>query len=350
MRHAPQLDGLRALCVAFTIFNHIGPHPHYLNGSVGVDVFFALSGFLITSILAGEKEATSSVCLGCFYIRRIFRIVPLYYLTFALYAISTYVLYRSRIDALRWPEFQAAAPAVLLFMGEYRPDVAGTLFGHSWTLGIEEKYYLAWPVLLLGLQRLGRYYRYGILTGAIVIFWVFLPEGEEARGYGGLAIGSMVALINTDTDRSMSRHLISLPTSAYLIALLSGYVLTVMYEGGRIHVMLTLAAALLICSLVETPSFISRVLCSKGLVFVGRRTYGIYLIHVLIANSVIMSLNKAHVNRIWLLIFVITFGTSIVVASILKLLIEDRMIAIGKRWAKRLQLRQVPHIEKMPSI
>jgi peptidoglycan/LPS O-acetylase OafA/YrhL len=58
----------------------------------------------------------------------------------------------------------------------------------------------------------------------------------------------------------------------------------------------------------------------------------------------------AHVSRSWLLIFVITFGTSIVVASILKSLIEDRMIAIGKRWAKRLQFAQAAQTEKMSSI
>jgi peptidoglycan/LPS O-acetylase OafA/YrhL len=161
MKYAPQLDGLRALCIAFTILNHIGPHPQFLNGSVGVDVFFALSGFLITSLLVGETGTTGGICLGCFYLRRFFRIAPLYYLTFALYAVSTYVLYWSRIDALRWPEFKAAAPAVFLFMGEYRPDAAGTLFGHSWTLGIEEKYYIAWPWLLLGLQRLGLRARFG---------------------------------------------------------------------------------------------------------------------------------------------------------------------------------------------
>jgi peptidoglycan/LPS O-acetylase OafA/YrhL len=339
MRYAPQLDGLRAICVALTILNHVGPHPYYLNGNVGVDVFFALSGFLITSLLVNEKEATNGVCLLCFYVRRFFRIVPLYYFTFVLYAISAYALYRSRIDPLRWSEFLAAAPTLLLFMGEYRPETAGALFGHSWTLGIEEKYYLLWPVLLLGLQRLGRRAKYGMVVGLIVISWVLLPEGVEARGYGGLAIGSLVALINGDTNRTASRRVLSLPTYAYLIALLVGYWLTIVYEGGRIHVVLTLAAALLICTLVETSSAISRVLGSRPLAFIGRRTYGIYLVHVLIANAVIAALSKTHGNRNWLVTFSITFGTAIVVASILKMVFEDRMIAMGRELATHIRLR-----------
>lgn len=102
-----------------------------------------------------------------------------------------------------------------------------------------------------------------------------------------------------DTDRAMSGRFLSLPTHAYLLALLAGYLLTLVYVGGMIHVVLTLAAALLIFSLVETPSVIARVLRSQSLVFVRRRTSGIYHIHVLIANSVTMGLNKEHMNRHW---------------------------------------------------
>ncbi len=73
MKYAPELDGLRAICVLFTLLNHIGPHPAVLNGTVGVDVFFALSGFLITTLLIrdrvtseGGKACAGSTSGGCF--------------------------------------------------------------------------------------------------------------------------------------------------------------------------------------------------------------------------------------------------------------------------------------------
>ena len=338
MRYAPQLDGLRALCIAFTIFNHVGPHPVYLNGNVGVDVFFVLSGFLITSLLEHEKNSTGSVCLRCFYIRRIFRIVPLYLLTIILYAISTYALYRSGIDPLRWTEFRIAAPALLTFMGEYRPDSAGTLFGHAWTLGIEEKYYVLWPLVLLGLRRLGRFTTYATITGMILVSWMFLPANHEARGYGGLLAGSMAAILNTDGNRFLAKRVFSLPDYVYLTAVLAGYLLVVMYDGARIHVVLTLAAAPFIAVLVRSPAALAQFLGSKAFAFVGRRTYGIYLIHLLVANGVITLLVRIHVATHWFLIFVLTLGLSLAIASVLKAIIEDPLIARGKRWAGRLNL------------
>jgi peptidoglycan/LPS O-acetylase OafA/YrhL len=342
MRYAPQLDGLRAVCVGFTILDHIGPHPFFLNGNVGVDVFFVLSGFLITTLLADEKHATGGVCLKCFYTRRLFRIVPLYYLTIVVYAISTYVLYRSRIDPVRWPEFQAAVPALVVFMGDYRPTSAGTMFGHAWTLAIEEKYYLLWPVLLLGLLRFPRNARYGTLLAFLFVSWVFLPDDHEARGYGGLAIGSLMGLINRDTERSVAERIISVSSYVYLAAVLFGYLLVVLIDGGRIHVLLEIASALLIVKLVEKPTAATRFLESKPLTFIGRRSYGVYLFHVLVANAVVTFFARAHASLAWYVVFGLTLGIAVFLASLSKSLLEDRMIALGKNLANRIGAREVP--------
>jgi len=70
------LDGLRTICIIFTVIDHTAGNPG-INGTVGVDVFFALSGYLITTLLLRERDKTGQVCLPCFYIRRFFRIVPL---------------------------------------------------------------------------------------------------------------------------------------------------------------------------------------------------------------------------------------------------------------------------------
>ena len=329
MRYAPQLDGLRALCIVFTIVNHVGPHPYYLNGNVGVDVFFVLSGFLITSLLQHDNNSTGTVCLVCFYIRRIFRIVPLYYLTIILYALSTYGLYRSGIDPLRWTEFQAAFPALVTFMGEYRPDSSGTLFGHAWTLGIEEKYYIVWPLLLLGLRRWARRTYYGIIVGVILLCWFFLPATHEARGYGGLLAGSLTAIVNTDSNQIAAKRMLAIPGYVYMAVMLMGYVFVLTYDGARIHVVLTLAAAPCVCVLMKSRGTISQWLGCKAFVFIGRRTYGIYLVHLLVANTVIEMLKRTHIAAGWMLVFGLTFAISVIVASVLKLLVEDPPNRIG---------------------
>jgi peptidoglycan/LPS O-acetylase OafA/YrhL len=335
MRYAPQLDGLRTICVGFTILDHIGPHPSLLNGNVGVDVFFVLSGFLITTLLLDEKHSTGAMCLKCFYIRRLFRIAPLYYLTIVAYALCTYALYRTHIEPLRWPEFQAAAPALAVFMGDYRPLSAGTMFGHAWTVAVEEKYYLAWPVLLLGLLRLRRYTRYMVMVALIVASWVILPNEHEARGYGGLAIGSLLGLINRDRERVFADRILAVPCYVYLGAVLGGYVLAVMIEGGRIHVVLEIAAALLIVKLVERPSAATRLLESSSMTFIGRRSYSVYLFHVLIANAVMTVFASVRLAAAWYIIFGLTFGMSVLLASISKAYVEDRMIAWGKEMSSR---------------
>jgi len=142
MKYRPELDGVRAVCILFTVANHMPGAPPFINGSVGVDIFFALSGFLITTLLIAEKNETGSVKLNSFYVRRIFRIMPLYFLTIFLYILAacanSMLLHRSDelMDVLK------AFPLLLTFNGEYRLDNFG--FGHAWTLGIEEKFYLQW--------------------------------------------------------------------------------------------------------------------------------------------------------------------------------------------------------------
>jgi peptidoglycan/LPS O-acetylase OafA/YrhL len=167
---------------------------------------------------------------------------------------------------------------------------------------------------------------------------MFLPANHEARGYGGLLAGSMAAMVSTDGDRFSAKRVFSLPGYVYSTAVLAGYLLVVMYDGARIHVVLTLAAAPFIAVLVRSQGALAKSLGSKAFAFVGRRTYGIYLIHLLIANGVITILVRIHVATHWFLIFVLTFCLSLAIASVLKVTIEDPLIARGKRWAGRLSL------------
>jgi peptidoglycan/LPS O-acetylase OafA/YrhL len=337
LRYAPQLDGVRALCVALTITNHIGPTTRYVNGTLGVDVFFALSGFLITTLLLEEQRLTARVCLRCFYVRRVFRIAPLYYLTIGLYAVTAYLLWVRGIDADRFAQMKAVAPMVLLFLGEFPPQAAGTLLGHTWTLGIEEKYYILWPLLFAAARAL----RYRALIGLVALaaagFWVLLPV-RLAIGYGGIAIGSLMALVHAEESSPIRRLIVAIPTAAIAMLLSIGYCSTVVTHNSLAsHCLFTLVSAVLVMSLVVRPSRVRELLASKPFVYIGKRTYAIYLLHVLVANAVIGMLTRTHWDFGWPLRGGLTLAGSIIVASLAKILLEDPMIKAGRRISARLQ-------------
>jgi peptidoglycan/LPS O-acetylase OafA/YrhL len=120
-----------------------------VNGTVGVDVFFALSGWLITWLLLEEMRSAGAIDLKAFYIRRFFRIVPLYYFTIVVYAAAAALFFLATASSAKIQELREAIAYLLTFNSEYRSSEAGTVFGHAWTLGIEEKFYVVWPALIV---------------------------------------------------------------------------------------------------------------------------------------------------------------------------------------------------------
>lgn len=334
MKYVPELDGLRAICVLFTVLNHIGPHPAVLNGTVGVDVFFALSGFLITTLLIRDSRTPEGVSLRAFYIRRFFRIVPLYYGVFALYVAAAVVLHSTGLQDDPYQQMTRSWAYVLGFMSEYRPDSAATFFGHAWTLGIEEKYYLAWPVLFLALQPLAHSKRLLVLFALWVAQIAFFPD-QELRGYGGLTVGSALAMIVAQPHSRMAAAIIRTPAWIYALALGGTYVITLFTHDAKAHLLLATAAGLLIASMVSRDSQIARALRWKPLVFSGQHTYAIYLIHVLVANAVVFGLGAAKLAPGWFAIFALTWLLSLAAATVLKRAVEDPLIALGRSLAAR---------------
>lgn len=146
----PQIDGLRAVTIAAVVVGHYFPawgwvgrvHPHWL----GVQLFFVISGFLITSILLREREAVATGgnlwgAMGRFYVRRCLRIFPAYYLVLGLACASGYD-----------PETNRLAGWHFAYLSNVAFAKAGTWVGsaaHLWTLAVEEQFYLVWPLVVL---------------------------------------------------------------------------------------------------------------------------------------------------------------------------------------------------------
>ncbi|HQY30664.1 MAG TPA: acyltransferase, partial [Thermomicrobiales bacterium] len=149
----PDIEGLRAIAVALVVLDHIGVR-WLAGGYVGVDVFFVLSGFLITGILFREMEQTGHLSLRRFYARRARRLLP----AGALVLISTVVASQVLIGGARAERVASDARWTSLFLANVRFIRQGTDYlnstlppsplQHFWSLAVEEQFYAAWPLLL----------------------------------------------------------------------------------------------------------------------------------------------------------------------------------------------------------
>jgi len=160
----PSLDGLRAFAVFLVILFHFGFAR--VNGALGVEVFFTLSGFLITWLLLRENERTGGISFTAFYQRRSLRIFPAFY----AYWLFGLALYWVRGHEIPWASVVASA----LYVENYRSALVpgdSNFLSHTWSLAIEEQFYLLWPLLFWrfrnDLQRLTR-----VLVGIIAGVWI----------------------------------------------------------------------------------------------------------------------------------------------------------------------------------
>jgi peptidoglycan/LPS O-acetylase OafA/YrhL len=193
-RYMPGLDGLRAIAVIAVIAYHLDPDL-IPGGLLGVGVFFTLSGYLITDLLLGQREATGSLKLGDFWMRRARRLLPALFLMLAVVVAWVTLLDRSQLTSLRG-DVLAAVAYVSNWWNIVREASYFARFGppppldHLWSLAVEEQFYLIWPwLLLLGLRFLPGRYTLALVTlaGAAVyaaaMAIIYQPGIDPTRVY-----------------------------------------------------------------------------------------------------------------------------------------------------------------------
>lgn len=157
IKYRSEIDGLRAIAVLLVIFNHLGIS-YFSGGFVGVDVFFVISGFLITSIIKQEIES-NIFSFGNFYKKRIVRLAPSYFLVLAATTIVMWFLaapndFQNYIESALYSSVFAANFYMWDSIGGYfSSDAELTPLLHLWSLGIEEQFYIIWPIVLIVLTK-----------------------------------------------------------------------------------------------------------------------------------------------------------------------------------------------------
>jgi peptidoglycan/LPS O-acetylase OafA/YrhL len=328
----PALDGLRAICIALVLSFHMHEKlPRLLlQGEVGVDIFFVLSGFLITTLLLREKEKYGSVSLKGFYIRRAFRILPIYYFVLLLYFPIIWLMH----DAARWHEMKGALPYLLTFTQEFRPAWTGNVYAQTWSLGYEEKFYLIWPLLVLAFYPFRRRGMMVLLAiGAGILFLPWMPS----RSYGGLLLGSLLGILLDKSTRSrLQPYFLKIPLWFSLAMVVAAYLLVLLINLPIL--LFSVATTLLVAHLVLRQSLLRRVLSHPLLVVPGKRSYAMYLVHVLALNAIAAVAKKVHVD-LWYVVLPVAYLASFLLATGLFYLVERPSIEYGRSLSRKLRQR-----------
>ena len=321
-RYLPALDGLRGLAMVAVLFYHLGfswASGFYLS----IDLFFVLSGFLITSLLLEEWALTDRLSLGGFYSRRARRLLPALFL--ALCLIALYVVLDGR--------FGPPGSSALIDLSGLRGDALATLFyvanwhaifahesyfaqfgaesplKHTWTLAIEEQFYLVWPPLLLGLlvlcRKFGRNWRriglavavVGVVASTAAMSILFDPHNPNRAYYGtdtrsfdlfaGIAVGMLVAARPQPGPRGRRALHVAGPLAAVALGVFwalsaqpntGGEARDWMYHGGFL-ICAALAALVIADARQVNRGVLGRALAFPPLVWLGMISYGLYLFH-----------------------------------------------------------------------
>lgn len=276
MRYIAELDGLRAIAVTLVILFHAaGP---VTGGFIGVDIFFVLSAFLITGILLDEHDRLGAYSISRFYWRRAVRLTP----ALALFLVA-YLIVAPSI----WPLHDHGRDAVLtaLYLSDYSYSFWGLplYLQHTWSLAVEEHFYLLWPLLLAPLMRAK--HPILLLGAAWIAFtgWRFAVAGDWTSYYyrfdtraTGLILGAILCLALRD-GRIAFR-----PIHGWIAAGLLA-LLTFTANIGRAIEATTIAelaaAAMIGCVATGKAGAFHAILASRPLVVVGKLSYAMYLWH-----------------------------------------------------------------------
>jgi peptidoglycan/LPS O-acetylase OafA/YrhL len=320
-KYFPALDGLRAISVFLVTFVHLKQHSAilvHLPGWLGVDFFFIISGFLITTLLLREEHDSGAIDLFAFYARRFFRIVPIYSLVLCVYVAACMT------DAGKWAQLKHALPYYLTFTNEF---VASHVpFSATWTLGVEEKFYLVWPFVFFVL--LARFRKRIAILPLLFVLTSLLPF-RMARSYFGLLAGCTVAVLLTYRPHWPKADLLGKWQPVALLALV-GSCFYLVDLNEQFVFLFSICAALLVMHLLTTSDWLERLLSSRGFVWVGKRSYSMYLIHSLVLDAVQRFMNPSNTAR-QLAIVVISFSICAICSDLLFRFIEEPARRYGKR-------------------
>ncbi|MCP4087542.1 MAG: acyltransferase [Actinomycetia bacterium] len=346
-RHFGSLDALRALAIIAVVWHHTGGQDTTLpiigqRGYLGVELFFVISGFLITTLLLREEADHGTVSLRNFYARRSLRIFPLYYAVLAIYSLLVLV---AESDQAAKGEFFSNLPAFMTYTGNWfiDPDSSRIIFAFSWSLAAEEQFYLVWPMIrrytssavadVIGVLGLGGVVAASLFLWSGDVALASLPERVLRSISLAICSGVVLAILLNRRRAFESIHrVLGQPLAAPLAAAAT---ILVLVAPASTHLIQTLAFTVLLGTTVCREDHGLQGLSGvPGLGLIGKLSYGIYLFHMIVVNVVERAMGEAMAGYTAVL-FLTTLAATIGVASLSWRYFESPILAHKKRWDRK---------------
>jgi peptidoglycan/LPS O-acetylase OafA/YrhL len=316
-RRFGSLDGLRAISILAVIWHHTAPTwagatlVHI--GTHGVTLFFAISGFLITTLLLRERTRTRVIDLKAFYLRRALRIFPLYYGVLVLYIVIVALLEKN--TAVGQAFFGNLKYFATFTSNIFVPLDGRIIFYFSWSVAAEEQFYLLWPSLLL-------------ITGAVSRASIFLCLifiacvagqllGNQLLSAVPLAIvASALLAIALHTKRGFRALEFFLGHSWTFVAIVFSLAVALTVVSVPSFVVHTLFAAIVGSCVVRENHPIAPFLSWKPISYIGSISYGMYMLHMLCKNTAVKLLGALNLPTNGMEVFALTLLLAIVAATL----------------------------------
>ena len=344
-KYLPSIDSLRALAVLAVIIYHVDVN--YLPGGfLGVDLFFVLSGYLISSLIIKEYRKTGSLNLYNFYIRRARRLLPAVYfmITVGLVVMVLFnevLLRKSHLDAIFGYIYSSNWWYIFHKLDYFDSFGAQSPFKHLWSLAIEEQFYMIFPLLFLlvnrkkkskdGTYKLNKNFLYvvlGLILVSLIAHILLFDINNISRIYFGtdtrafsLLVGVVGAILypmerlhaKVTPQQNMIYSVVSLVSIATLITVMiyTSEYNTLLYRGG--FLLVAILGLIVIISSGKQHTLMSRLLSFKPVVFIGKISYSLYLWHfpVLVLTTPVSEIGNPNIFFVILRI-VLTFAVAIV--------------------------------------
>jgi peptidoglycan/LPS O-acetylase OafA/YrhL len=302
--YLPGLDGLRAIAVISVLLYH-AEFTWAIGGFLGVEVFFVISGYLITSLLLAEWRDHERIDLKHFWLRRAKRLLPALFVVIAVTTLVAVIFLPDEVASLRGDVLSAIAYVTnwMFIFGErsYFESIGRpSMVQHLWSLAVEEQFYLVWPLLFVGGMKLFGRKRFpmvivgGVVASVVLMWLLYVPGGDPSRVYygtdtraSGILVGCALAFVWApwrlrSNVRTGARVVLNVSGAVAIVALLQMLFRTDefsswLYRGGFLR--LDIVTAIVIAVIVHPAAALGRVVGIRPLRWVGLRSYGIYLWH-----------------------------------------------------------------------
>jgi peptidoglycan/LPS O-acetylase OafA/YrhL len=338
MKKIPQLDAVRGIAVLLVLVHNTDIYPNLplqfiaRNGWMGVDLFFVLSGFLITGILLDTKQSVDY--FKNFYARRCLRIWPLYYSALLFMFVVVPLLRPSEAHTI----FEARSSpwwAYLVFLQNFLvpiPTMATGLLGVTWSLAVEEQFYLVWPLVVrfCTASQLRNIAITVILVSPVLRYYLSLHHviiySNTFCRLDGLMGGALLALVLRSTNFAPSK----LVTSAWIVFLVAAplaVLLDILQARWIVFSLVALASVSFVyLALFSTQRWLHVILTNKALVYTGTISYGIYLLQKIPLDAI----KAFHLEQHQFLALPITVTVTYVMATLSWNLLEKPVLSLKR--------------------